>query len=80
MKKLKIVEVDDEFLGGPFPPTYQFSSFGVKLSSEQLNQRGFLLDVWVRRVVLKYTEMRKDAREICDDFFNFHSNENILDK
>lgn len=80
MKNLAKLGITDEVLLGPFPPTYRTSSLGIKLNTEQLNSRRFLLDVWVRRVALYYTEMKADARSLCDDFFNFHSNENILDK
>jgi len=67
----KLIElgVDEYFLEGPFPPSYGKSKMGLKLTQEELENRLFLLDVWTRRVFLKYSLCSETIRKHIEDFF-----------
>ena len=69
-EKLQKKGIDKNFLGGKFPPGYSKLKFGIKLTPRQLIRRQFLLDVWVRRLFLKYSQFPNDISEIFRSFFN----------
>ena len=67
--QLADVGINSDFLDGPFPPSYGKSKLGIKLTEEELENRQFLLDVWVRRVFLKYSLCSEKVRQIIEEFF-----------
>ena len=64
--------INSDFIDGSFPPSYGKSKLGIKLTEEELENRQFLLDVWVRRVFLKYSSCNVKVRKLIEEFFGLN--------
>ena len=65
---------DIEFeIKAPFPPTFNRSRFGVKLTEAQITERESLLNDWVAEVISRMKEMPDSIVEQAEEFFDIQT-------
>lgn len=62
-------------VSAPFPETYTQSSFGIKLSKEQLVSRCAKLHVWMGALLTSFHAYPKQTQELIQDFMGIEEDD-----